>query len=600
MRRSRPPNETLIKDNKMRPTFQPPQLLSLFLRAAPARRALLACLLVVAAACLTGQPSQAQILQPGAAQPLPQAAPGLRSGRPDAGPEFDLSQRIAADVAFAFVRMLQKPACLDRDYQIAVLNPVAQSRATSDLSTFQLDRVKSIVQDAVTKAYLPLASISEGQDVASLVSVRGATADEGRRIVEQIEAAFGVMAKIEVLSSARNRADIKIELYDRGLLCLEVVGQYQVRIDEPWLRDYSGSQARLLAQLIRAQGQQLLYIAPVENFSGDILEDVGGSCGQSFRNTLVSTLQTEHRLSVSRSEDVPLHLQIQVDASSDGNTPGIDGEVIYATKFTLIKDGVVELISTPATRVKAFKCDLDAHPRDSDEDGLFDKEEREQGTDPKKADSDGDGLKDGDEVKLFQTDPLLADSDNGGMTDKRELELGLDPLNKSDDQASPQALSQIVAARNPSPVKGASEVLKLRWGDTLRFKLLNESGQPQSALCLANDESNESFLLSEGPMALKGKDGRAGELFYPGQAASFDFAVGQVGQSGTYDFFVQCVTHSAWSPEALAAWQQAFSQQLDANNEPYQFQPSAVTEALLANLRRVEGFGEMLFLVEVR
>lgn len=545
-------------------------------------------------------PSQAQILQPGAGQPVPQVVPGQRAARPGAGPQFDLSQRIAADVAFAFVRMLQKPSCIDRDYQVAVLNPIALSRATSDLSSFQLDRVKSIVQDSVTKAYLPLASLSEGGDVASLVSVRGATAEEGRRIIKQIEAAFGVMAKIEVLSSARNRADIKIELYDRGLLCLEVVGQYQVRIDEPWLRDYAASQARLLAQLIRAQQDQIVYIAPVENFSGEILSNVRGSCGQSFRNTLVSTLQTEHSLGVSRSETVPLHLHIQVDASSDGNTPSPEGEVIYATKYTLVKDGVVELISTAATRVKAFKCDLTANPRDSDEDGLFDKEERQHGTDPNTADSDGDGLNDGDEIKLFQTDPLLADSDNGGMTDKRELELGLDPLSKSDDQASPQDLSQIIALRNPSPVKGASDVVKLRWGDTLRFTLLNESEQPQAALCLANDDSNESFLLSEAPMALKGKDGTPGELFYPGQAAAFDFAVGQIGQSGEYDFFVQCVTHASWSPEALTAWQKAFNLQLDENNEPYQYQPSEVTETLLANLRRVDGFGEMLFLVEVR
>ncbi|MDK6808555.1 Rib/alpha-like domain-containing protein, partial [Corynebacterium aurimucosum] len=41
---------------------------------------------------------------------------------------------------------------------------------------------------------------------------------------------------------------------------------------------------------------------------------------------------------------------------------------------------------------------VDDDQKDTDGDGLTDKEEEELGTDPNKADTDGDGINDGDEV----------------------------------------------------------------------------------------------------------------------------------------------------------------------------------------------------------
>jgi outer membrane protein OmpA-like peptidoglycan-associated protein len=57
---------------------------------------------------------------------------------------------------------------------------------------------------------------------------------------------------------------------------------------------------------------------------------------------------------------------------------------------------------------------------DSDNDGLTDSRERELGTDPFRADTDGDGLCDGDEVDTFRTDPLNPDTDGDGLTDGKE------------------------------------------------------------------------------------------------------------------------------------------------------------------------------------
>lgn len=70
----------------------------------------------------------------------------------------------------------------------------------------------------------------------------------------------------------------------------------------------------------------------------------------------------------------------------------------------------------------------DTRDPDTDRDGLTDSRERTLGTDPLRADSDGDGVTDGDEVGGDRnpfggcgTDPLRADTDRDGLRDGREL-----------------------------------------------------------------------------------------------------------------------------------------------------------------------------------
>ncbi len=65
---------------------------------------------------------------------------------------------------------------------------------------------------------------------------------------------------------------------------------------------------------------------------------------------------------------------------------------------------------------------------DSDHDGLDDVREKQLGTDPHKADSDGDGLSDGDEVIIWKTNPLNPDTDGDGYTDGSEVFHGYNPL----------------------------------------------------------------------------------------------------------------------------------------------------------------------------
>jgi len=71
---------------------------------------------------------------------------------------------------------------------------------------------------------------------------------------------------------------------------------------------------------------------------------------------------------------------------------------------------------------------------DPDGDGLTNREEKELGTNPKIADSDGDNLNDGAEYHTYKTDPLKADSDGDGLADDKEvLTLKTNPLNQDSD-----------------------------------------------------------------------------------------------------------------------------------------------------------------------
>lgn len=65
---------------------------------------------------------------------------------------------------------------------------------------------------------------------------------------------------------------------------------------------------------------------------------------------------------------------------------------------------------------------------DSDGDGLSDAEEQALGSDPAAADSDADGLPDGDEVSVYGTSPLNGDTDGDGVPDITEVTGNSDPL----------------------------------------------------------------------------------------------------------------------------------------------------------------------------
>lgn len=58
---------------------------------------------------------------------------------------------------------------------------------------------------------------------------------------------------------------------------------------------------------------------------------------------------------------------------------------------------------------------------DLDKDGLDDVREKEIGTNPQLADTDSDGLSDGDEVTIYKSNPLKGDTDDDGLSDGDEV-----------------------------------------------------------------------------------------------------------------------------------------------------------------------------------
>jgi hypothetical protein len=70
---------------------------------------------------------------------------------------------------------------------------------------------------------------------------------------------------------------------------------------------------------------------------------------------------------------------------------------------------------------------------DGDSDGLNDCEEQTWGSDPGVADTDGDGLSDGDEVHVYGTSPTDDDYDDDGLTDGDEVVLGTNPKDPDSD-----------------------------------------------------------------------------------------------------------------------------------------------------------------------
>jgi outer membrane protein OmpA-like peptidoglycan-associated protein/outer membrane protein W len=63
----------------------------------------------------------------------------------------------------------------------------------------------------------------------------------------------------------------------------------------------------------------------------------------------------------------------------------------------------------------------DSESEDEDKDGLTTAQERRLGTNPKAADTDGDGLSDGDEIRKYRTNPLRMDTDGDGLPDGDEI-----------------------------------------------------------------------------------------------------------------------------------------------------------------------------------
>ena len=121
------------------------------------------------------------------------------------------------------------------------------------------------------------------------------------------------------------------------------------------------------------------------------------------------------------------------DSDGSGRT---DGEEVLKDG-TDPTDAADDLLDTDGDGLTDYSEDnvygTDKNNADSDADGLSDGEEVDLGTDPNDADSDDDGITDGEEVNTHSTDPTDSDSDADGLSDGEEVDLGTDPNDDDSD-----------------------------------------------------------------------------------------------------------------------------------------------------------------------
>ena len=102
---------------------------------------------------------------------------------------------------------------------------------------------------------------------------------------------------------------------------------------------------------------------------------------------------------------------------------------------------------------------------DPDGDGLTNREEKMFGTDKNIADSDGDGLKDGEEVKTYKTDPLKADTDGDGLKDGEEVMTYKTDPTKADTDGDGLKDGEEVATYQTDPIKADTDGDGLKDGE---------------------------------------------------------------------------------------------------------------------------------------
>jgi hypothetical protein len=89
-------------------------------------------------------------------------------------------------------------------------------------------------------------------------------------------------------------------------------------------------------------------------------------------------------------------------------------------------------------------------PADRDGDGLTNAEEAVLGTNPRKADTDKDGLPDGVEVHVTGTDPLKYDTDGDGLSDGQEAALGTSSAKEDTDGDGVSDKEEVIGGTEPT------------------------------------------------------------------------------------------------------------------------------------------------------
>ncbi len=189
------------------------------------------------------------------------------------------------------------------------------------------------------------------------------------------------------------------------------------------------------AELFLGTGLSLLYFSP-QNPNGqglDRRQDRYGHWTLAVPLTAEFDFMLSDRLALQFRSTMRLTLTDYLDGFQAG-----DGNDHFLTVGLGISYSFPEPDSDPdfdglSTRAERSIHRTDPHNADTDGDGLRDGDELVRGTDPRAADTDGDGLSDGEEVMRWATNALARDTDGDGLGDLEEVVHGTSPLSTDSD-----------------------------------------------------------------------------------------------------------------------------------------------------------------------
>jgi hypothetical protein len=153
---------------------------------------------------------------------------------------------------------------------------------------------------------------------------------------------------------------------------------------------------------------------------------------------------------------------------------------------------------------------------DGDMDGLTALAEFNNSTDPTDADTDNDGLSDGDELNVYGTSPINDDSDADGIGDGGEINSGLDPLDPSDGEGA--AIGTLISdgvldSDRPWAAEDAAGNIHVVWApnssdDFIRYKMLDSDLNTLIDETIIGDQTG-STVAGQRPQIEIGSDGKA-------------------------------------------------------------------------------------------
>ncbi|MCB1094721.1 MAG: CHRD domain-containing protein [Verrucomicrobiae bacterium] len=175
-------------------------------------------------------------------------------------------------------------------------------------------------------------------------------------------------------------------------------------------------------------------VAQGETFSDtSMLVDTNAWLGRSqWGDNAANASWNEFRIysGVLSSADVAANFLKGPDNDSDGDgLPNSFEEAFAFLDPNNAADAALDQDNDGLSNLAEFELGTDLEKPDTDGDGLKDGEEVAVaiGSNPANADTDGDGLTDGDEVNQYGTSPVLADSDADHISDGLEIEFGSNP-----------------------------------------------------------------------------------------------------------------------------------------------------------------------------